>query len=81
MSRTFSMVSAQDPGALLTRARRVATNNNATFSGNETAGSFSGSGFKGLYKMNGKSVTVTITQKPFYAPWPLVESELEKLLV
>jgi hypothetical protein len=26
-------------------------------------------------------VTVTITEKPFYVPWPLIEYELTRLLV
>ena len=65
---------------MLTRARRAAIENDADFKGNETSGSFSASGVKGVYRMEGEIVTVTVTEKPFYVPWPLVESELKRLL-
>jgi hypothetical protein len=81
MPKTFRIDSAQKPSTLVARAERAAIGNNAAFRGDETSGSFSGSGFKGTYGMDGKTVTVTIIQKPFYAPWPMVESELERLLV
>lgn len=81
MPRTFSVVSTQEPGALVERARRAASENNADFRGNEASGSFSGSGVEGVYRMDGRVVTVTITQKPFFAPWPIVESGLKRFLV
>lgn len=81
MPKTFSIVSTQDPSTLVARARRAAAENNAVFRGNEASGSFSGSGVEGVYRMDGKVVTVTITQKPFFAPWPVVESGLKRLLV
>ncbi len=80
MPRTFSLISAKDPGTLVTRARRVAIEHGADFRGNETSGSFAASGVKGAYRMEGKALTVTITEKPFYAPWHLVESELKRLV-
>lgn len=81
MPKTFSVVSKQDPNTLVARARRAAAENNAEFRGNETSGSFSGSGVEGFYRMDGRIVTVTVTQKPFFAPWPVIESALKKLLV
>lgn len=75
------MASAKEPGILVTRAKRAATENDAAFKGNKTSGSFSANGVKGVYRMDGKVVTVTITEKPFYVPWPMIESELKRLLV
>lgn len=80
MPRTFSLISAKDPGTLVARARRAAIENDADFRGNKRSGSFSAIGVKGVYRMEGKVVTVTITEKPFYVPWPLVESELKRLV-
>lgn len=81
MPRTFNVVSTQNPSTLLARARRAAAENNADFRGTETSGSFSGSGVKGDYRMGGNVVTVTVTQKPFFVPWPVLESALKELLV
>ena len=81
MPRTFNLISAKDPGTLVAMARRAAIENDAVFRGNETSGNFSASGVKGVYRMDKKLVTVTITEKPFYVPWPLIESELTRLLV
>lgn len=80
MPRTFSLISVKDPGTLVARARRVAIENGADFRGNEASGSFSASGVKGVYRREGKVVSITITEKPFYVPWPLVESELNRLV-
>jgi phage-related baseplate assembly protein len=80
MPRTFSLISARDPSTLVARARRAAMENDADFRGNEASGSFSASGVKGAYRMDDKVVAVTITEKPFYVPWSLVESELKRLL-
>ena len=80
MPRTFNLISAKDPGTLVAMARRAAIENDAVFRGNETSGNFSASGVKGVYSMEGKVVRVTIIEKPFYIPWPLVESELNRLV-
>jgi hypothetical protein len=80
MPRTFNLISVEAPGTLVARARRAAFENGADFRGNEASGSFSASGVKGVYRMEGKVVSVTITEKPFYVPWPLVESELNRLV-
>lgn len=81
MLRTFSVVSTQEPSTLVARARRAAAENDAVFSGNEASGRFSGGGVEGVYRMDGKVVTVTIMQKPFFAPWPVVESGLKSFLI
>jgi len=65
---------------LVARARRAAIEHGADFRGNETSGSFAASGVKGAYRLEGKVVSVTITEKPFYVPCPLVESELKRLV-
>ena len=78
--RKFTLVTETDPGTLMARARREAAERGAEFRGNATSGSFSARGVKGVYRMKGKIVTVYITNKPWYIPWALAESELKRLL-
>ena len=79
--RTFTLITTKNLGTLVARARRAAIENGADyFRGNETSGRFSASEVKGVYKTEGKVVTVAITEKPFYVPWALVEYELKRLL-
>ena len=75
--RTFSIKATKNPGTLVSEAKKVAKENGATFRGDTTSGSFSGKGVKGRYKMEGKTVKVTITDKPTLAPWSTVESKVK----
>lgn len=77
---TFTLVTKTDPGTLMARVKKEAIARGADFRGGETSGSFSASGVKGVYTMAGKVVTVDITEKPWYVPWALAESELRRLL-
>jgi hypothetical protein len=77
---TFTLVTETDPGTLMARVKKEAKARGADFRGGETSGSFSASGVKGVYTMKGKVVTVDITEKPWYVPWALAESELRRLL-
>ncbi len=74
MARTFSVNVTEDPNTLVTRAEKVATENGAVFRGDTTSGSFSGRGVRGTYQIQGRTVTVTITDKPLFVPWGVVES-------
>jgi hypothetical protein len=78
--RTFTLVTKTDPGTLMARVKREANERGAEFRGAEASGSFSASGVKGVYRMEGKVVTIDITEKPWYVPWALAESELKRLL-
>ena len=78
--RTFTLVTKTDPGTLMARAKREANERGAEFRGAEASGSFSASGVKGVYRMEGKVVTIDINEKPWYVPWALAESELKRLL-
>jgi hypothetical protein len=78
--RTFTLVTKTDPGTLMARVKREANERGAEFRGAEASGMFSASGVKGVYRMEGKVVTIDITEKPWYVPWALAESELKRLL-
>jgi hypothetical protein len=74
------MATSVDPSSLLERARRVAKENGATLVGDEGSGRFSHDLVRGEYHMVGQTVTVTITDKQWLVPWPMVESQLRALV-
>ena len=81
MARTFSMHTTADPLSLLARARRVARENGATLIGDKQSGRFSHDMVTGEYRMVGQRVIVTITEKHWLVPWPVVESQLRALVL
>jgi hypothetical protein len=68
------------PTSLLARTRRAASENGATLVGDERSGRFSHELVKGEYRMVGQRVVVTITDKHWLLPWPVVEVRLRELL-
>ena len=80
MARTFSIDTKVHPLSLLARARRAAGENGAIFAGDEESGRFSHELVKGEYRMRGQTVMVTITDKHWLLPWPVVEVRLRELV-
>ena len=80
MARTFSVDTRVAPSSLLARARRAASENGATLVGDERSGRFSHESLKGEYRMAGRKVVVTITDKHWLLPWPIVEVRMRELL-
>jgi hypothetical protein len=80
MARTFSVDTRVAPSSLLARARRVARESGAIFAGDEGSGHFSHELVKGEYRMVGRMVVVTIADKHWLLPWPLVEVRLRELV-
>jgi hypothetical protein len=80
MARTFSVDTRVAPSSLLARARRTASENGATLVGDERSGRFSHELVKGEYRMVGQTVVVTIMEKHWLLPWPVVEVRLRQLL-
>jgi hypothetical protein len=80
MARTFSMDTRVAPSSLLARARRAARENGATLVGDEGSGRFSHELVRGEYRLAGQRVVVTITDKHWLLPWPVVEIRLRELL-
>lgn len=80
VARTFNIETPVDPPSLLARARRAAKENGATFVGDESAGRFSHDMIKGKYRRVGETVVITITEKPFLVPWPLMEAQLREFV-
>jgi hypothetical protein len=80
VAKTYQLDTMASPSSLLARARRVAGENGATLLGDERSGRFSHEMAKGEYRMVGQRVVVTITDKHWLLPWPVVEVRLRELL-
>lgn len=80
MTRTFSMETTLDSSSLLARVRKVVRENGATLVGDGQSGRFSHDLIKGEYRMVGRTVLVTITDKPLIAPWSIIEARLRQLV-
>jgi hypothetical protein len=68
------------PSSLLARAKKAALENKATLLGDERSGRFSHDMAKGEYRMAGRTVIVTITEKHWLLPWPVVKARLRELI-
>ena len=80
MARTFNLDTKLRPSSLLARAKKAAFENGATLLGDERSGRFSHDMAKGEYRMVGQTVIVTITEKHWLLPWPVVEAQLRELV-
>ena len=74
------MKTTLDSSSLLVRVRKVARENGATLVGDGQSGRFSHDLIKGEYRMVGRTVLVTITDKPLIAPWSIIEARLRQLV-
>ena len=75
MSITIRVNTTERPSTLVARAAGI-KKYGVDFKGDTTSGSFSGKGVKGTYSIQDRGVTVTITDKPVYIPWHVVESQV-----
>ena len=80
VARTFRVHTTLNPSSLLARAKKAASESGATLIGDKQSGRFSHDMVRGEYRMVGQTVIVTITDKHWLVPWPLVESRLRKLI-
>jgi hypothetical protein len=80
VAKTYQLDTVVSPSSLLARARRAARENGATLVGDERSGRFSHELVRGEYRMVGQRVVVTITDKHWLLPWPVVEVRLRELL-
>ena len=80
MAKTFSMATTVDASSLLKRARKAASENDANLVGDEGSGRFSHEMVRGEYRLIGRTVVVTITEKHWLLPWPIVEAQLRELV-
>jgi hypothetical protein len=80
VARTFNLDTELRPPSLLARAKKAAHDNGATLLGDERSGRFSHDMAKGEYRVAGRTVVVTVTEKHWLLPWPVVEAQLRGLV-
>ena len=78
MAREIEIILTRDPTEWFTRAKRVAFTKGITLEGDASAGTFSGLGFSGSYRLEGQTFTVRIEEKPSLIPWRTVEKAIAK---
>ena len=81
MAKTFNLETRVRPSSLLARAKKAAYENGATLLGDERSGRFSHDMAEGEYRMVGRTVIVTVTEKHWLLPWPVVEAQLRELVL
>ena len=80
MAKTYQLDTMVSPTSLLARARRAARENGAILVGDERSGRFSHELVRGEYRKAGQKVIVTVTDKHWLLPWPVVEAQLRELV-
>jgi hypothetical protein len=80
IARTFRVDTRVAPSSLLARARWVVGENGTILVGDERSERFSHELVKGEYRIAGQKVVLTITDKHWLVPWPVVEVRLRELL-
>jgi len=78
----FDIPVPADLSAVLARVQRLITGEGGSFSGDATAGRFSGASpvgpIEGRYTVQGAAIRVTITSKPVLAPCGAIEARIRK---
>ena len=82
MSKAFEFAIEDDVDreAMIERARTEARSAGIVIQGDTAAGRFTGTA-EGTYIINGSTLTVEVTGKPAFVPWPMIESALRKVFV
>ena len=81
MAKTSELETTVSPSSLLARAKKAAYANGATLLGDERSGRFFHEWVEGEYHMVGQTVVVTIAEKHWLLPWPVVEVRLRELVL
>jgi hypothetical protein len=81
VAKTYQLDTMVSPSSLLARAKKAAYANGAILLGDERSGRFSHEMAKGEYRMVDQKVIVTVTDKHWLLPWPVVEAQLRELVL
>ena len=81
VAKTYQLDTMVSPWSLLARAKKAAYANGAILLGDEHSGRFSHELVRGEYRMAGQRVVVTMTDKHWLLPWPVVEAQLRELVL
>jgi hypothetical protein len=81
MSRTFKIPVKQQPELLVSKAQEMALKNAVHFVADAVEGHFSGKGLEGNYRFEQDTLIVTVTKKPPFVTWAMVERLLHRFFV
>jgi hypothetical protein len=81
VAKTYELDTMASPSSLLARAKKAAYANGATVLGDENSGRFSHEMAEGEYRMVGQRVIVTVTDKHWLLPWPVLEAQLREFVL
>jgi hypothetical protein len=81
VAKTYELDTTVSPSSLLARAKKAAHANGAILVGDERSGRFSHELAKGEYRMVGRRIIVTVTDKHWLLPWSVVEVRLRELVL
>ena len=81
VAKNYELDTMVSPSTLLARAKKAAHANGATLLGDEHSGRFSHELAKGEYRMVGRRIIVTVTDKHWLLPWSVVEVRLRELVL
>jgi hypothetical protein len=81
VAKTYQLDTMVSPSSLLARAKKAAYTNGAILFGDERSGRFSHEMAKGEYRMVGQKVIVTIADKHWLLPWPVLEAQLREFVL
>jgi hypothetical protein len=77
----FTVPFTKDTTEILDKAKRTVESQGGTFTGDTTAGNFNvsvfGNTIVGTYVVEGQSLNIDITDKPFLVPCSMIESFLK----
>jgi hypothetical protein len=63
---------------MIAKKKNAAAQSGADFTGDERNGSFNTNEVAGSYEIAGGYALITMTKKPFIAPWNLVEAKVRE---
>jgi hypothetical protein len=79
MAHTFTIpLDGRSASELIRKAKNAAGQSGGVFVGDERKGSFSTKEVAGSYEISGGYALITMTKKPFIAPWNLVEAKVRE---
>ncbi len=80
MPHRFEITLEHPAEQLITKLTDAAGQAGWSFDGDVNSGTFAGDGVKGEYACDGQVLKINLLEKPFIAPWSLVENKLREKL-
>ncbi|MCX8049743.1 MAG: hypothetical protein N3A55_08835 [Methylohalobius sp.] len=78
MARTFQIPIKDQPEVLVSRAQQLAVSSSVHFVADKAQGRFTGRGIEGTYRFADGMLIVTVTKKPPFVTWGMVEHMLHR---